>query len=406
VQHRRLLIYSDAHPLGATMQVRVVCPLDECGYQTVDAADYHRCPARLRDLIGHGVDAVVVHRAMRKRCTIYPALLAAARAHRRPVIYDLDDLLFGVHDGHPDHAFYQARALHALKPLVDADLVVASTPPLAGHVSAFHDHVLTAPNRLPERSWRPVCQRVLREGRESRGEQLTIGYIGSRTHRADLMQVEPAVLALLRRYRGRVRFLSVGVPLSPGLRRIRFAREIPPPRAVRRDYPRFVRFAEDLPIDIGIAPLENNPFNRAKSDLKFQEYAALGVPGVYADLEPYAKRVRPGVTGLLAEGLSEWVEHLSRLVESPRLRRHIGAQAAGEILRGWDSCCDASTWEAILRRAEGVVRGDRRASAQQRIAPVVDQIFSYQAEMERRLHRSLRYHVVRGLARLRRRLAS
>lgn len=42
-----------------------------------------------------------------------------------------------------------------------------------------------------------------------------------------------------------------------------------------------------LGINAVIAPLARNEFNRAKSDIKMLEAGALGIPGVYQDLEPY-----------------------------------------------------------------------------------------------------------------------
>ena len=42
-----------------------------------------------------------------------------------------------------------------------------------------------------------------------------------------------------------------------------------------------------LNINAVIAPLARNEFNRAKSDIKMLEAGALGIPGVYQDMEPY-----------------------------------------------------------------------------------------------------------------------
>jgi glycosyltransferase involved in cell wall biosynthesis len=50
---------------------------------------------------------------------------------------------------------------------------------------------------------------------------------------------------------------------------------------------------------VGIGPLRDTPFNRAKSSLRAIEYAALGVVAVLPDLPPYRGWVDDGVTGLL-----------------------------------------------------------------------------------------------------------
>ena len=53
--------------------------------------------------------------------------------------------------------------------------------------------------------------------------------------------------------------------------------------------------------DVAVAPLHDTAFNRCKSDLKFLEYAALGLPGIYSDVVPYKHAVRHEETGLLTE---------------------------------------------------------------------------------------------------------
>src|SRR5262249_58233502 len=63
-------------------------------------------------------------------------------------------------------------------------------------------------------------------------------------------------------------------------------------------------------LDVGLAPLLPSDFNRARSDLKYLEYAAHGVAGVYADLEPFRGSVRDGETGLLFRTGPEMLRHL------------------------------------------------------------------------------------------------
>ena len=213
VKHRRLLIYSSACERSSTMQIRLVEPLRECGYEFVQCGMYHRRAAELARVVQHEVDAVVVHREVKKHCKLYGPLLAAARACRKPVICDIDALLFQVCQDHPDYRLYQAKALCALKAVVDADFVLASTPTLASHLAPFHGAVTTVANRLPPRLWRAICERVLLESRDRSVECVTIGYVASHTHRPDLRHIEGAVTEVLRRYCGRVCFLSVGVTL-------------------------------------------------------------------------------------------------------------------------------------------------------------------------------------------------
>ena len=52
-------------------------------------------------------------------------------------------------------------------------------------------------------------------------------------------------------------------------------------------YIEFPMFMKSLEVDLAIAPLELNEFNKSKSDLKFLEFTVCGFPAVYTDIEPY-----------------------------------------------------------------------------------------------------------------------
>jgi glycosyltransferase involved in cell wall biosynthesis len=408
MKHGRLLIYSDAPERSATMQIRITAPLAECGYQLIQAGDYRRRLSELRGLVEDQVDAVIVHRAVRKRCELYDRLLESAKAVGKPVILDTDDLLYEVSRRHPDYAVYQAKALYALKAVLDADLIVASTPTLARHLSEFHGKVVTIPNRLPAPLWHEIAEQSLADTRDQRGEGLTIGYIGTSSHQPDLETIEGALRTILDRYQGRVRLLTVGMPLTERLRSLPGVGQILPPKSVYRDYRRFPEFASRLPIDLAVAPLADSPFNRCKSDVKFQEYAALGIPGVYAALDPYADRVRPGANGFLAADDSQWVDGLSRLIESAEVRRQIRQAATQEVLRQWDTPGAGLTWTEALQQAASAVNGASPVNGdghRQHLAEIVGEALVYQAEVERQLKRTVEYQTTRLVGRLARRFA-
>ena len=88
-------------------------------------------------------------------------------------------------------------------------------------------------------------------------------------------------------------------------------------------------------MDIFIAPLVDNEFNRAKSHLKYLEYGAMQVPGIFANLEPYSAVVSDGMNGFLAATQDEWYEKISRLIEDSDLRKKIGKAAFEEVMTNW-----------------------------------------------------------------------
>ncbi len=388
IRQSRVLVYTDARPEAATYQIRISDPLNQAGIEIISAGELNL--ASIPRVMNEEIDALVVHRGIRKRCPIYGTLVTAARRAGKPVIYDIDDLLIQVSRSHPDFPVYQSRALSALKVLLDADLVVASTQVLAEHLHVFHPHVLVIPNRLPTQRWEHV-------GRDRTGAQddqevasTTIGYIGTRTHVPDLASIEGALLAVLNQYPNQVRFLSVGVPLTPGLRRHRAAEHLTPPSSVQKNYADFCTYAAELPIDIGIAPLLDTPFNCCKSDIKWQEYSALGIPGVYCDLPPYQQQVQDGVNGFRCRDQDSWRAALSRLVESASLRQTMGSAALDSVQIAWTSASQASTWRTALELSpQFVSRAGREA-----MTVVMDQLLAYQADLQRQVKRNAVYQVM------------
>lgn len=67
-------------------------------------------------------------------------------------------------------------------------------------------------------------------------------------------------------------------------------------------------------MDIGIVPLNDIPFNRAKSFIKGLEYAAAGVPFVASSLPEYEHLAQNGV-GRVASTHNEWISHLDELLD-------------------------------------------------------------------------------------------
>ena len=158
--------------------------------------------------------------------------------------------------------------------------------------------------------------------------------MGTLTHEADLRMVLAPLRALLSRHAGRVRLELVGG--AAGQRMASLFEGLP---FRMRDpgnedpYPRFVPWMrQHLRWDVAIAPLEDDAFTRGKSDLKYLDYGALGIPGVFSDVRPYRDTVRHRETGLLAANEpGAWAEALEEIVSR---RGAPGAARGGREDRG------------------------------------------------------------------------
>jgi glycosyltransferase involved in cell wall biosynthesis len=103
------------------------------------------------------------------------------------------------------------------------------------------------------------------------------------------------------------------------------------------EYDRYLAHVRSRGWDLGLAPLAGTGFETFKTDIKYREYAALGVAGVYARCSPYLDSVADGRTGVLADaGAAAWLEAIDRLVASPATREAIARAARDEVARHRD----------------------------------------------------------------------
>lgn len=102
-------------------------------------------------------------------------------------------------------------------------------------------------------------------------------------------------------------------------------------------------------IGIGVAPLLDTRFNRAKSWLKPLEYSAVGVPWVASPRPEYVSLQKLGA-GFIADRPREWQRILRRLIEDEALRRE-QSEAARELARQMTIEEHAWRWAEVWRDA-------------------------------------------------------
>jgi len=83
--------------------------------------------------------------------------------------------------------------------------------------------------------------------------------------------------------------------------------------------------------DIGIMPLPDDPWTRAKCGAKLLLCMGVGVPGVASPVGVNVDIVDDGTNGFLASSHADWVAKLSALIDSPALRASMGVAARRTI---------------------------------------------------------------------------
>jgi glycosyltransferase involved in cell wall biosynthesis len=110
-------------------------------------------------------------------------------------------------------------------------------------------------------------------------------------------------------------------------------------------------------MDIGIAPLVDNPFNRARSNVKLKEYGAAGATWLASPVGPYLGLGAKQGGALVSD--QDWFEAIDRLVRSPGQRRRLSRRAL-KWAKTQTIDRHADVWEAEFERAIGLAAARQR----------------------------------------------
>ena len=231
-----------------------------------------------------------------------------------------------------------------------ADGILVSTDYLKARLQHLNPRIFVLPNTLDERLFTVEGEPLPVERQP--GERLTIGFMGTFTHDADLMMALQALRTVLRRHLDAVQFQLVGGIANPGLLRLfqGLPVQVLNPSPAEAAYPSFIPWMRrTLRWDIAIAPLEDTFFNRSKSDIKFLDYSALGIPGIYSRVPSYTGTVQHLETGWLAENTpAAWVEALDAMIGDNALRSRLAHNAQTYVFTQRTLQHRAHLWQEAL----------------------------------------------------------
>jgi glycosyltransferase involved in cell wall biosynthesis len=113
------------------------------------------------------------------------------------------------------------------------------------------------------------------------------------------------------------------------------------------------RLSEEIGIfdrfSIGIMPLPDTPYTRAKAGFKLLQYMAAGIPVVASPIGVNSELVRRSEAGFLADGPIEWESALRTLAGDVDLRREMGRSGRAFVERYTDLDGQAMEIARLLR---------------------------------------------------------
>ena len=248
------------------------------------------------------------------------------------VIYEVDDYLHGVKNirSHKARPAYTPKILKEYELCMRAtDAMICSTEWLATKYRKFNPDTFVCTNSVDTR---------LYDFELPERDSINIGFAGGEGHLESVMRWLPAVERILDEHYN-TRFISMGLAVANILRR--------PMQCVALPFVSIENFPSALTsFDIGIAPAGRGYFFAGKSDLRFLEAGALGIPLV---ADPFVYRdVVDQETGIRAETVEEAYKALKQLVESAEDRRAIGERVRKYVREERDISKAIEQWEQVF----------------------------------------------------------
>lgn len=286
-------------------------------------------------------------------------LFTEVKKLEKEIIFETDDLVYD-----PQYiqqtAYYQKmnaleRKLYekgvGAEILNDPSVRVCTTTTsfLADKLRELGKEVFVIPNKLSKQdiSW---ISEVILNSQLSTLNSVSLGYFsGTASHDADFATITEALLSVMKD-RPAVHLVIAGpLVLDDAFEPFR-ERIIRLPFASRREH-----FGNIASIDINLAPLViGDPFCESKSELKFVEAGALGIPTVASATRTFREAILDGEDGFVAVSTEEWKEKLLRLIDDASLRENLGERARKKVFEKYTT--ERSNNETCYRYLRGKIK--------------------------------------------------
>lgn len=287
------------------------------------------------------IDIIIIQRQTAEHLT-YDNLCKLIDRKKVKVVFDIDDAL----DRMPDnHALLEAFAnikTNIYEYLKNSDLVTVSTNTLRNYYNEFNRNIAVLPNTLNLDIWNKKPAGSKESG------ALKILLSGTATHRQDFALIDRVIENIISEYPRDVEFYYWG-SVSENLLKYPQVKKFCDFADVYQNYAETLQLSN---FDLALIPLEENQFNRAKSNIKWLEYSISCIPGIYTDIEAYNESVEDGVTGLLVSNTLEgWREAIEKMILDKKLRSEIKKNAYKKVSEKFNIEKNAALWHKAFESA-------------------------------------------------------
>jgi glycosyltransferase involved in cell wall biosynthesis len=232
-----------------------------------------------------------------------------------PIIFDFDDAIWikDVSNVNKKLAWFKnEKKIEQILPLCTH--VTCGNKYLQDFAKKFNSNVSIIPSTVDTNHYVPIK----RKG----DNKVRIGWVGSHTTIKHFEKILNVLKKIKEKYKETVEFIVIGDE--------NYSNKELEIKVLKWENKKEVELFNSF--DIGIMPLPNNEWTMGKCGMKGLLYMSVGIPTVISAVGMNKDIIEDGVDGFLPFGESQWFEVLTKLIDSPELRKKIGAKGREKVV--------------------------------------------------------------------------
>lgn len=256
-----------------------------------------------------------------------------------PIVLETDDNIHHVPITNPGHQGYcpnsEAKQWN-VKAMTDIfDAMTVTTDELKDYYKQYHPRIYVLPNSLDVKQWKE------NEYRRKKHKDIRIGFICSGAHTDGFGIIQKPVYDILKKYPNVTFYfpdmywrLFDNAPdeIKGQLKNILWA-----------PLKKWPAKMQSLSLDIGLAPLRDNLFNRSKSNLRYLEYSLAGMASIVSPVKPYLC-VTDGHDGIIAKEQNDWYTAMEKLITDEKYRKKLASNSYNLVNKDYNIYKNAKHW--------------------------------------------------------------
>ncbi len=254
------------------------------------------------------------------------------RLAKKPIIVDYDDAIFHQYDQHKNPLIRRLLGKKLIPLLQASDIAFCGNAYLENYVKQYCKRTEIIPTTVDVETYFPLAS--------SPTEKPVLGWIGSPSTWSYCVPLADLFTFFVETEQASMLVVGAGKKQHP---------------FTSRDWVEEREVADIQSMDIGIMPLNDDPWARGKCGYKLIQYMACGLPVIASPVGVNAEMVEHGVNGFLATTEAEWRSAIETVLADADLRKRMGQAGRAKVEKHYSTQHTASQVVKRIQELLGVI---------------------------------------------------